>query len=81
MVSLTLSIPLKLKKKMKRYSYVKWSDVVRSVLQQQIDEFEEAEHLATKSRLTEEDVEYFASKVDDNMAKHFQRLHKHATSG
>ena len=53
MVSLTLSISEDLRKKMLEHSEIKWSDVVRSVLEKQIREMERSEKIASGSRLTE----------------------------
>lgn len=74
MVSLTLSVPLELRRKMKQYPQIKWSEVVRAIIQRQISELEEFEHLVSKSRLTEQDVKELADKVDDDMAKHFAAI-------
>lgn len=74
MVSLTLSIPLELKTKMAQYPHIKWSEVVRAILWQEVIDLEEANRLASKSKLTEKDVEEFSQKVNADMAKHFQRL-------
>ena len=79
MVSLTLSIPLELKKKMEEYPHIKWSQVARAIIEREVNELEEFEKIVSKSKLTEADVEEFANKVNEDMAKHFKGL-KHATS-
>ncbi len=78
MVSLTLSVPLELRRKMNEYPQIKWSEVVRAIIYRQISDFEEAERLAAKSKLTEKDVEELAAKVDEDMVRHFLGL-KYAT--
>lgn len=75
MVSFTLSIPDKLKKRLARHREVRWSSVVRSVLEQQLDELEEAERIAWKSKLTEKDVEELAASVDAGMVLKWRAVH------
>lgn len=72
MVSITLSIPLDLKKKMGEHREIRWSEVVRAILQQQIDELEEADRLASKSKLTEKDVKEISSMIEAGAAKRWK---------
>lgn len=72
MVSLTLSISENLKKRMSEHSEIKWSELVRSIIQHQIEEIEEAERIVSRSRLTEKDVEDLALSVDESMAKRWK---------
>ena len=72
MASLTLSVPDVVLRRMHQFSGVKWSQVVRSIIVQQMDEWEKAEKIASKSALTEKDVELLADAVDKDMAKHFK---------
>ncbi|MBI4043251.1 MAG: hypothetical protein HY393_00400 [Candidatus Diapherotrites archaeon] len=74
MTSITLSVPEELKKRMEKHPEVKWSEVVRSILRQQLDEWEELEKIASKSRLTQKDAKELSRKVDEEMAKHFEGL-------
>ena len=74
MTSITLSVPEELKKRMEKHPEVKWSEVVRSILRQQLDEWEELEKIASKSRLTQKDVKELSAKVNEEMAKHFEGL-------
>ena len=76
MVSLTLSVPLELKKKMDKHREIRWSEVVRAILERQISDLDEVERLSAKSKLTERDVEEFARKVDEEMAAHFKRVRR-----
>lgn len=74
MPNITLSIPDEIKQKMDEHPHVKWSNVVRSVILQKLSDFEEAERLARKSKLTMADVEQIAVKVNRAMAKHAEAL-------
>ena len=72
MASFTLSFPDEVLKRMRMHSHVKWSEVVRAVVVRQLDDWEKAEKIASRSKLTEKDVEELAAAVDRDMAKHFK---------
>ncbi len=57
---------------MNQHKDMKWSEVVRSIIKQQIDEMEEAERIASKSNLTERDVEELAMSVDKGVARRWK---------
>lgn len=67
-----MSIPNDLKRRMSEHPRIKWSEVVRAVLEQQISEIEETGRLASKSRLTEKDVEALALAADGGIAKRWK---------
>lgn len=59
MASLTLSIPIDLKKMMEHYPELNWSEVARKAIWEKIQILERMNKLLSKSELTEEDaVEY-----------------------
>lgn len=70
MPNLTLSITEKTKQRMGKHREVRWSNVVRVVIERKLSDFEEAERLAQKSLLSERDIEMLASKANKAMAKH-----------
>ncbi|MFH1106811.1 MAG: hypothetical protein V1787_02850 [Candidatus Micrarchaeota archaeon] len=72
MASLTLSVPDAVLRRMRKFGGVRWSQVVRAVIVQQLDEWENAEKIASKSALSQKDVEELAEAVDKDMAKHFK---------
>lgn len=74
MPNITLSISEGLKKEMKKYSSVKWSSAVRNIIEQKIDEFEEAERIARKSKLSWKDWKPVSTKISKNAAKHAEAL-------
>jgi hypothetical protein len=74
LVNVTLFMPNGLKSRMDLHKEVSWSSAIRTVIEEKLDEFEEAEALAKKSRLSEKDVEKLASKVDAAMARHAEAL-------
>ena len=71
---MTLSIPPDLKKRMAKYPQVKWSQVARTAIKHQLDEWEKTNQLASKSKLTEKDIKALSEKVDKEMLKHFEEL-------
>ena len=74
MSNITLSVTEETKDRMDMHRSIKWSSVVRAVIKRKLDDFEEAEALARKSTLTEDDVRMLSSKVDKAMAKHARKL-------
>lgn len=74
MVSMTLSVEEELRGRMKRHPRIKWSEVARAAIRQQLDDMEETERISSRSRLTEEDVKEISGKVDKEMLKHFEEL-------
>ena len=78
MGGMTLPIPAELKKRMARHPEVKWPEVARAAILRQLDGLEQAEKIASKSRLTESDVHELAAKADAGMARHFGEI-AHAT--
>ena len=57
MPNITLSIPEELHKKMKQMSDVRWSEIARRAIEQRMNDLEEMNKIAAKSKLTKEDVE------------------------
>lgn len=81
MVSLTLSIPIDLKKRMGEHPEIKWSEIVRCTITRQLDALEETDRLAANSRLTEGDVEELAEKAEKSMLKRWKEIKREARSG
>ena len=54
MVSITLSIPEELKKKMKQYDEINWSAIVRKILQEKIQKLIWKEEMLKELRMEEE---------------------------
>ena len=71
---MTLSFSDETKKRLGRHGSVKWSAVVRSVIEQKLDDFEQAEAMAAKSRLSPEDFTQISAKVSAAASRHAKRL-------
>ena len=74
MPNLTLSVTDKTKERMDSHPSIRWSNVVRSLIEKKLDDFEEAERLAQKSRLTQKDFEPILKKIESASRKHAKRL-------
>ncbi len=64
MVNMTLSIPPDLHSRMKRFSEIRWSEVVRKSISEKINILETMDRIAEKSKLTQKDVDDIAKKVN-----------------
>jgi len=74
MPNLTLSISETTKKRMDRHPHVKWSSAVRAIIESKLNDFERAEKLSLKSRVSEKDVEFIMKKVNMAAAKRAREL-------
>lgn len=74
MPNLTLAISEELKREMDSHSSVKWSAAVRSIIEQKLEDFAEAEKLAKKSKFTWKDWKLISKKISKNLAKHAEAL-------
>ncbi|MFA4953100.1 MAG: hypothetical protein WC584_02670 [Candidatus Pacearchaeota archaeon] len=71
MANITLAIPEELRKKMKRFSEMRWSEIARQAIEQRINDLEVMEKIASKSKLTKKDAEEISKKIKKGMAKRF----------
>ncbi|MBI2598067.1 MAG: hypothetical protein HYW50_02630 [Candidatus Diapherotrites archaeon] len=74
MRNLTLSIDDKIKAKMHKHPQVRWSNAVRTIIERKLKDFEEAERIASKSKIFLEDIQALSKKVEKDMAQHAKRL-------
>ncbi len=63
MANMTLSIPDELMKKMKLMREVRWSEIARQAIEERINDFEVMEKIASKSKLTQKDVDEISKKI------------------
>ena len=57
MVNMTLSLPDKVHKEMKKYSEVRWSEVARQAIVKKLNDLRILEKISEKSTLNEQDVD------------------------
>ena len=63
---------MELKQEMDEFK-VNWSVVVRKLIKQKLDRLLELKSIASKSKLTEEDVAELSEKVDESLAHRFRQ--------
>ena len=63
MANMTLSIPDELHEKMKRMSEVRWSEIARRAIEQRINDLEEMNRIASKSKATQKDTDEISEKI------------------
>lgn len=74
MPNMTLSFPPETKRRMDAHPHVKWSNAVRTIIEQKLNDFEEAERLSKKGGLTQKDVDPIVEKINQAMGKRAKDL-------
>jgi len=69
MPNITLAIPDSLHKKLKERSEIRWSEVIRKILEKNIEQLEQMDCLVKNSKLTERDVEERGEKIKEGIAR------------
>jgi len=62
MANMKLPIPENLHRKMKNFSEIRWSEIVRKALEQKVNDMEIIEKIVQKSKFTKEDAEEITKK-------------------
>jgi len=73
MVSLTLSIPEDLKKEMERFPEMNWSVIAREAIRQRIMILKRIKEFSKDSELTEEDAVRIGRKINEGLAKRYNK--------
>lgn len=80
MANVTVTVPDEFKEKMEAHPEINWSQVAREAFEEKVTDletieklrdFEVIDEIASKSELTEEDVELIAEAIDRGMADEF----------
>lgn len=69
MANITLAIPDSLHARLKKHNEIRWSQVIRQILQRNLDQMELADKIAGKSKLTQKDVDEISRKIKRGIAK------------
>ena len=78
MTNMTLAIPDELRKKMEKFSEIRWSEVARQAIEQRVNDLEVMNKIASKSKLTKKDVEEISKKIKRAAAIRFDEYsHRH----
>lgn len=65
MPTITVSVDKGLKERMERHPEINWSEVTRQAIQEKIEQLELLDELTADSKLTADDVEAIADKVNE----------------
>ncbi len=61
--NITLALPDEIHEKMRQFQEIRWSEIARQAIEKRIQDLEEINKIASKSKLTEEDVRIFSKKI------------------
>lgn len=67
MANLTLAIPDELRKKMKKHSEVRWSEVIRKSLERKINDLDLLDKITNKSKLTKKGALEISEKINKSV--------------
>jgi len=73
MGNMTLAIPDPLRKKMKKHTEVRWSEVAREAFEKRVEELEWMAKVLKNSRLSEKDAEETGHKIKAEIWNRFQK--------
>jgi predicted CopG family antitoxin len=68
---MTLSMPNDVYEEMQKFSEVKWSEVARKAIITKLETLKLADEIASKSKLTQQDVDEFSKKINSLATKRF----------
>lgn len=71
MTNITLSVSEELHQRMKKFSEIRWSEIVRRAIEQRVNDLETIDKIASKSKLTKKDVEEISKKIKTSASKRF----------
>ena len=74
MVSMTLSIPEDLHQMIKRHTEIKWSEIARRAMWDYARKIELLDSIASKSRLTQKDVNEINREFKKAVHSHYEEL-------
>ncbi len=69
MPNMTLAIPADLKEKMDHFREINWSEVARQAINQKVLLLERMNHLLSKSKLNQADIEKYAAKINRSVLR------------
>ena len=75
--NITLALPDETHDKMRQFQEIRWSEIARQAIEKRISDLEEVEKIASKSRLTEEDIRIFSKKIKGLAAQRLRNARRH----
>lgn len=76
MVNMTLSLPDKVHKEMKKYSEIRWSEVARQAIIKKLNDLKILDKISEKSTLTEEDIDEIDHIIKAGVLEKHKKLRK-----
>jgi hypothetical protein len=73
MVTVTLSVPIELKKRMERFPEINWSEVARQAFLEKIKDLLFLEEFKSKSNMTMKEALAEGSEVDRSLSKRYKK--------
>jgi ribosomal protein L15 len=72
MPTITVSVDDDLKERMEKHPEINWSEVTRQAIRNKIEKLELMDELTADSKLTDEDVDEIAAKIDESARKRIE---------
>lgn len=72
MANITLALPDSLKMEMERHKEISWSTVLKTIIEDRLNRLKEMDCLASKSRLTENDIRQMTEKINESARRHVE---------
>lgn len=69
MANITLAIPDDLHKKLRKHNEIRWSEVIRQILQKSLEQLEIMDEIVKKSKFTRENIEEIGGKIKKGIAQ------------
>ena len=69
MANITLAIPDSLHERIKKHNEIRWSEIIRKMLQKNLEQMELMDKIVKNSKLTQKDVDEISQKIDSSVAK------------
>ncbi len=69
MANITLAIPDSLHKKLREHNEIRWSEVVRKILQRNLEHLEIMDDIVKRSKFTKKDAEKIGDKIKKGIAQ------------
>ena len=72
MPTITVNVDDDLKERMEKHPEINWSEVTRQAIRNKIEKLELMDELTTDSKLTDEDVDEIAAKINESARKRIE---------
>jgi predicted CopG family antitoxin len=69
MANITLAISDSLHKRLKKHNEIRWSEVIRQVLQKNLEQLEIMDRIVKKSKFSKKDAEEIGDKIKKGIAQ------------